>query len=188
MDERGPYLRHHGVLACPQEGLDPEVLLYPLEEQLDLPSPLVDRRYCRGGQPEVVRQEDEVPAALRVVEHHAAQSSGIRLADVRKLRFDRFVGDHAQFFIWLEVLSDDHQPRVPPEPCHEESPLAVDLLEPCVAAVALVIGVDAVRFDAEPLPRRLDVGHLPVAQDDEARQVAGKISCVCSLTAPLFVR
>ena len=31
MDEGGSYLRHHNVLACPQEGLDLEVLLYPLD-------------------------------------------------------------------------------------------------------------------------------------------------------------
>ena len=151
------------------------LMLYPLEEQLDLPSPLVDRHDCRGGQPEVVHQEDEIPAALRVVEHYVAQSSGIRLANVRKLRFDHFVGDHAQFFIWLEVLSDDLQPCVPLESCHEEGALVVNLLEPCVVAIAFVVGVDAVRFDAEPLPRRLNVGHLPVAQDDEARQVAREI-------------
>ena len=173
--ERGPYLRHHCVLACPKEGLDPEVLFDPLEEQLDLPSLPVDRGDCRGGQPEVVRQEDEIPVALHVVEHHAPQSSGIRLAGVRELRFHHFVGDDAQPFVRREVLSGDLQPRVPLEPCHEEGPLVVDLLEPCVVAVALVVGVDAVRLDAEPLPRRLDVGHLPVAHDDEARQVAGEI-------------
>ncbi len=45
--ERGPYPRRHCVLACPEEGLDPEVLLDPLEEQLNPPSLPVDRGDCR---------------------------------------------------------------------------------------------------------------------------------------------
>ena len=67
----------------------------------------------------------------------------------------------------------------------KNGPLPVDLLEPCVVAVSLVVCADAVRFDAEPLPRRLDVGHLPVAHDDEARQVAGAVKLRVQLDRPL---
>lgn len=49
--EHDPYLRHHGVFACPKEGFDLQVLLYPLEEQFNLPSPLVDCGDGRGSQP-----------------------------------------------------------------------------------------------------------------------------------------
>lgn len=38
-----PNLRHHRILAGVQEGLDLEVLLDPLEEQLDLPALLVPK-------------------------------------------------------------------------------------------------------------------------------------------------
>jgi hypothetical protein len=39
-----PYLRLHGVLAVAEEMLDAQMLLDPLEEQLDLPATLVQRR------------------------------------------------------------------------------------------------------------------------------------------------
>ena len=80
--ERDPDLRHHRVLAGPEEGLDLRVLLYPLEEQLDLPSPPVDCGDGRGGQPEVVCDEDAVPVRLRVAEPHAPQLPRIRLPGV----------------------------------------------------------------------------------------------------------
>ena len=34
---RHPYLSHHSILAGPEEGFDLQVLLDPLEEQLNLP-------------------------------------------------------------------------------------------------------------------------------------------------------
>ena len=39
--DRNPDLSFHGVLGGPIEGLDPQVLLDPLEEQLDLPPTFV---------------------------------------------------------------------------------------------------------------------------------------------------
>ena len=175
MYERHPDLRHHRVLAYAEEGPDLQVLLYPLEEQLYLPSPLVDCGDGRGSQPEVVGQEDVVPVRLLVVEHHAPQFPGIRLLGVLKLQLHHVVGHDAQFFVWGEVQSDNLEPCVLPEPCDEESAFAVNLLEPCVVAVSLVVGVDAVRFNPEPLPRRADVGHLPVAHHHVAGQIAGQV-------------
>jgi len=122
--ERDPYLRHHGVFACPQKGLDLQVLLYPLEEQLDLPSPLVNCCDGRGGQPEVVGQEDVILVRLRVVEHHAPQFPRIRLLYVLKLQLHCVVGHDAQFFVLGEVLSDNLEPCVLLEPCDEEGAFA----------------------------------------------------------------
>ena len=183
--ERDPYLRHHGVFACPKEGFDLQVLRYPLEEQLDLPSPPVDCGDGRGGQPEVVGQEDIVLVRLSVVEHHATQLPGIGLLGVRELQLHRVVGHDAQSSVRREVLSDDLEPRIPPEPCDEEGSFAVNLLEPCVVAVSLVVRVDAVRFNPEPLPRRADVGHLPVAHDHEARQVPRQVKLRVEPDCPL---
>ena len=83
------------------------------------------------------------------------------------------------------MLSDEPEPGVALEPCDEEGALAVNLPEPCVVAVALVVRADAVRLDPEPLARRADVGHLPVAHDDEAwqvpRQVQLRVELDCAL-------
>ncbi len=89
----------------------------------------------------------------------------------RKLQFHHCVSDTAEPFVRHVMQSSDLQSRVLPVCCHENGPLAVDLLEPCVVAAALVIGVDAVQFDGELPPRRMDVGHLPVAHHHVAGQV-----------------
>ena len=175
MYERHPDLRHHRVLAYAEERPDLQVLLYPFEEQLNLPSSLVDCGDGRGGKPEVVGQEHVVLASFRIVEHHAPQFAGIRLLRVLKFQFYRVVGQDAQFSVRCKVLSDDFEPCVLLEPCDEKGSLAVDLLEPCVVAVSLVVCVDAVRFNPEPLARGADVGHLPVAHHHEAGQVARQV-------------
>ena len=43
VDQSDPNLRHDGVFAGPEEALDLEVLLDPLEEQLNLSAALVNR-------------------------------------------------------------------------------------------------------------------------------------------------
>ena len=54
-----PDLRLHCVLAGAQETLDAQVLLDPLEEQLDLPTALVQVCDRQGGRGRVVGEEDE---------------------------------------------------------------------------------------------------------------------------------
>ena len=44
-----PYLRLHGVLGCAEKGLDTQMLLDPLEEQLDLPPALVGAPQANKG-------------------------------------------------------------------------------------------------------------------------------------------
>ena len=68
-----PYLGLDGVLGGAEERLDPEVLLYPLEEQFNLPTAPVE--FGDGGrrQREVVCQEDQCPAGSGVVVFDASQ-------------------------------------------------------------------------------------------------------------------
>jgi len=56
--------------AGTEEALDPQVLLDPLEEQLDLPAARVQRRDGQGGHGRVVGQEDEGLARHRGLEAH----------------------------------------------------------------------------------------------------------------------
>lgn len=51
---RHPYLSQHRVFACSQKRFDFQVLFDPLEKQFDLPARLVDSRYSRCRQLEVV--------------------------------------------------------------------------------------------------------------------------------------
>ena len=69
----GPDLRLHGVLCRAVELLDPKMLLDPLEEQLHLPTAAIQLGDRQGGQDEVVGQEDQPLAGLRIVESDAPQ-------------------------------------------------------------------------------------------------------------------
>ena len=72
-----PDLGSYGVVRGSEEGLDPQVLLDPFEEQLDLPSALVDQRngQCRDGK--VVGKEDQILAGFLVEEMNSTQGNGI---------------------------------------------------------------------------------------------------------------
>ena len=61
-----PDLGAHCVLTGTVKGLDAEVLLDPLEKQLDLPAAFIDGRDCQRGQFEVVCQEDQPLPRFRI--------------------------------------------------------------------------------------------------------------------------
>src|SRR3970040_2673687 len=61
-----PHLRLHGVLRGPEERLDPELLLDPPEEELDLPALLVQQGDAFRGKGKLVGEEDQVPPGFRV--------------------------------------------------------------------------------------------------------------------------
>ena len=54
-----PDLGFHRVFGCPEELLDPQMLLDPLEEQLDLPSALVKGADGHGRQTELIGEEHQ---------------------------------------------------------------------------------------------------------------------------------
>ena len=56
--DRDPDLGAHCVFAWPVERFYAKVLLYPFEEQFNLPSAFIDRRNCQRRQIEVVSEED----------------------------------------------------------------------------------------------------------------------------------
>ena len=77
--DRNPDLRFDCVLGGSVKRLDPQVLLDPLEEQLDLPALAVQVRDQLGFEREVVGQKRD-PFAVLVLGHHAAQRRWIVLA------------------------------------------------------------------------------------------------------------
>lgn len=60
-----------GSLGCAPEGLDTKMLLYPFEEQLHLPTILIQENYLLGRQIEIVCVEDERSMELRDICHNA---------------------------------------------------------------------------------------------------------------------
>ena len=83
------------------------------------------------------------------------------------------------------MLSDDLQARVTLQPRDEEGVPGVDGGEPLQVAVPPVVHVYAVRHDAEVLPRGVDVGHPPVAHDDEAGDVPRQVKLGVQLDGSL---
>ena len=78
-------LDDHGVSAGAQEVTDPEVLLEPLEEQLDLPARLVERGNLGGRGAKVVAEQGDLTAALNL-DDDQPQLDGERIAAGRANR------------------------------------------------------------------------------------------------------
>src|SRR5438477_329454 len=62
---RDPDLSSHGVLGGAEETLEPKVLLDPLEEQLDLPTALVQSADGQRRKRKVIRQKDKSASRFR---------------------------------------------------------------------------------------------------------------------------
>ncbi len=90
-----PDLRFDCVLAVVDEAFDMQMLLDPLEEQLDLPAAFVQcgDRQCR--QSRVVGQEHQRLAGFWVFEADASQLLGIILRDIETVEHDALIADDA---------------------------------------------------------------------------------------------
>ena len=77
------------------EALDAQMLLDPLEEQLDLPAGLVESGNGLWRMGELVGEEDEGLASLAVVEADAPEMGGIEMAGDVAIEDDGLVGDDA---------------------------------------------------------------------------------------------
>jgi hypothetical protein len=82
----------HGVLRVAIEGLDPQVLFEPLEEKLHLPPPFVQVGNGRRGEREVVGEEHEPLARVRVEVADPAQALRVALLAVEAVQADGLVG------------------------------------------------------------------------------------------------
>ena len=86
-----PYLRLHGVGACPIVMLDSQVSLDPTEEQFDAPSHLVKHSHCQSGDLQVVGQEDEFLCGFRIEEFHSPEENGKDLPGLRESWFANMI-------------------------------------------------------------------------------------------------
>lgn len=82
-----PYLRPDSVWRYPEERLDPEMLLYPFEEQFDLPAELVEFGQIQGREAEIVCEDGDASLFFLVEENNPSQFF--------RITFCRFVdGEH----------------------------------------------------------------------------------------------
>ena len=81
------------VLCSAPEFLNLEVLLEPLEEQLNLPSVLVEIGNFESGKMECIRQKCEVSILLVIVKSHQSQPLRILILCV-----------HIRRFVWMSII------------------------------------------------------------------------------------
>lgn len=86
-----PYLGLHGILRGAIEGLDPEMLLDPLEEELDLPAATVQLGNGRRRQTEVVGQKHHAPVVFFVEETYSTKFFRVVLPGIEVSGCDNLV-------------------------------------------------------------------------------------------------
>ena len=85
------------------------MLLDPLEEQFDLPAAFVEGADGRGRQPELIGDEHQCLARLRVPETDPAQMLGIAPAGVVTIEGDSLIADDPCRPVgWLRNKPDEH--------------------------------------------------------------------------------
>jgi hypothetical protein len=89
--DRNPDLRLHGVLGGPVKRLDSKVLLDPTEEQLDLPTELVDLSDSQSGKREVIRQEDQIATVVSIVKANATKAFGVASVGIEPVEDDGLI-------------------------------------------------------------------------------------------------
>lgn len=121
-----PYLRVDGITGCSIEGLDVQMLLDPLEEDLNLPSVTVKFRYRDGFQGEVVRQEPINCSLHKVLIHNESECVRILSGRVVPSKSDGLVRDKTSLRIHLPSL-DDFVPHIIFCPRHKEGVVEMEV-------------------------------------------------------------
>ena len=104
--KRNPDLRHHGVSAGAQECLDFQVLLNPLEEQLDLPALFVASGNGVRRETEVITQKDISPSGVRIPVNDATQPRQWFAARLGAGQLDALIADQTLRFVDRTTLHD----------------------------------------------------------------------------------
>lgn len=161
-----PDLRLHRVLAGCQKSLDAQVLLDPLEKQLDLPTALVQGGDGQGRQRHIVGQEDQGLARRRVFESHPAQMLWIVLADIKAIQSDALIANHTGGPVCGARV---HPPGVHAAfgAGYEKRAALVKLEQPRKIQITAIHDVERARLDRQDI-EHVDVPQLAVADMDES--------------------
>ena len=189
-----PDLRLHSVLARAQKTLDAQMLLDPFEEQLDLPTVLVECSDHQWRQGRVVGQKHQRLAGLWIVETDTPlvaacafvlQMLGIVLRYVEAIQRDALIAHHTGRPVGLGRV---HAPGVHAAfgAGHKESARLMQFVQPGKVqtgwprAIATIHHVKGTRFDGQDV-EHVDIAHLAVAEGlasghvNESRNSAAQI-------------
>lgn len=168
-----PDLRLYCVLAVADETLDAQMLLDPLEEQLDLPAALVKSRDGQRRQGGIVGQEHQRLAGFRVLETDAAQQFGIGLCGVEAVQRDALIADDAGAPIGRHRI---HPARIHAAfgAGHEEGPRLMQREQATEIQITPIHHVERAGFDGQHI-QYVDLVGLAVRDVDEGWDVAAKV-------------
>lgn len=102
----GPYLSLHRVGAVAHESLDPQILLNPIKEKLDLPATFVQLRYLQRLQLKVIGQEYQLTVVLLIEEFDPAQYRRIASSGESARQQDVLISQYSDCLIERTGLND----------------------------------------------------------------------------------
>ena len=145
-----PDLALHRVLGGAVEGLDAEVLLDPLEEELDAPAALVDAADGERREAKAVGYEDQTLPRLLVHEADAPKLFGVVLPAPGYLQDDRLIAAESGGLVDRAGLADV-EGHVALGPRNEERAGSMDTVEPGVVHVSTIHDIDASWLEGDPV-------------------------------------
>ena len=143
-----PDLSPDGVLGCSVECLDPEVLLDPTEEQLDLPTQFIEESDVQGWQEKVVRQEGQKSIVLPIQESNPTKMFGIFEFGFNPGQDDGLIADQVHRFIdgmRIEAAGLETRQR----PNDEESSMLMKRVKAGEVHVPTIQHIEGSRFGQE---------------------------------------
>ena len=184
-----PYLCKDRVLCRPEERLDVQVLLDPLEEQLNLPALPIELCDCECINDEVVRQESVHIVRGKVFIYDHAHHLRIVLGDKLSGESDALVADEACMHVYLPFLHD-LKAHVVFRPCDEVClPEMEEVIEPPEVHISLVHQIVGTRFNGQYV-QAVHVVDFPLCHPDEgwnrASQVQQRMHLHRTAVLPVF--
>lgn len=168
-----PNLGLHGVFGGAVESLDAEVLLDPLEEQLNAPAAFVNGRDSQGGQGEVVGEEDQPLASCLITVANAPELAGVLAFAFGDFQADDLVATDAAGSIH-GLGSTNVKTHVAFGAGDEKGGSRMDAKEPLKIDVSTIHYVNACGFKSQFI-KDVHVMHTCVCNTDEYRDGATKI-------------
>lgn len=163
-----------GILRGAIERLDMKILLYPFEEQFDVPALSVEFCDCQGFVPQMVGKEAIKLTSSEVFISDHSESFGIALGWLDSCQFDNLIADYAGFGITPSGL-DNSVKHVVFRPSYEECSVLVDVVEePEEINITFVQKIDGPHLNAESI-KSLDIMHRGICEVDIDRKIASKI-------------
>ena len=182
-DQGCPNLDAEGVFAGADEGLDGQVLLEGLEEQLYLPALLVDGGDGGGAELQQVGEQDDLPLVFGIPYHRAAQKAGTVRPSLEASKANDLIGEDVA--ILREFAFLDHFKRgVVLQAGHEENAGHAPASKQGVIDIAAIDGHNRTGIQAEGVGQ-FDVAAFGFGEQDIGGQVVVMIQQDVGLDATL---